>query len=400
MARARKSRSRRPNWALAWAVVIAFAVALFYIIQPALTESFAGATRAGAFDAVEGVQRRALSVFVVGWFFFLGSCFGSFLNVMAWRLPRGRSINGSSHCPFCNQRLAALDNLPVLGWLRLGGRCRTCRLPISPRYLLVELFTGGLFLALFFVEVASGGNNLPQFAGSNWSGISYWVSASWTGDLVAAYALHAIWFTGLITATLIEWDGLFLPVRMHVTLAALAAVVAAFFPAVIPPESLWAGAAAERWAPATSGFVIGSALGLAAAWVYGRAKLPQRDATDPGYAALYAMSGAFLGPRAVVAVALAASAIDLFQTLACRARGASPRPHAASLLAGGFVFISVWRIVWPWATNLSICSAAGVSLALYWTSGRLAVAGEDREQDAAPSHDQPLGPAATTGGRA
>jgi len=69
-------------------------------------------------------QAPAMLVFVIAWVFFVGSCFASFLNVVAWRVPRGKSILGSSHCPQCNIKLKfPQTNIPVLGWLKNGGRC-------------------------------------------------------------------------------------------------------------------------------------------------------------------------------------------------------------------------------------------------------------------------------------
>ncbi len=75
----------------------------------------------------------------------LGAVFGSFLNVVAYRLPRGESLSRPrSRCPGCLTQIRAYDNVPVLSWLVLRGRCRTCRAPISARYPLVEAATGAL----------------------------------------------------------------------------------------------------------------------------------------------------------------------------------------------------------------------------------------------------------------
>ncbi len=78
-----------------------------------------------------------------------GLIVGSFLNVCIYRLPRDLTVlrPRRSVCPSCRQQIAAYDNIPVLGWLILRGRCRNCKAPISPRYLLVELLTAALFLA-------------------------------------------------------------------------------------------------------------------------------------------------------------------------------------------------------------------------------------------------------------
>jgi leader peptidase (prepilin peptidase) / N-methyltransferase len=91
----------------------------------------------------------ALSAFI----FLGGLCIGSFLNVCIWRIPREESIVWpGSHCPACNHAIAPWDNLPLLSWLLLNGKCRHCRAPISPRYFLVELLTGALFAALWLVH--------------------------------------------------------------------------------------------------------------------------------------------------------------------------------------------------------------------------------------------------------
>ena len=79
----------------------------------------------------------------------LGLCIGSFLNVVVYRLPRGESLNHpSSHCPNCDHPVRPYDNVPVLSWLVLRGRCRDCGNPISARYPAVELLTGLLWLAV------------------------------------------------------------------------------------------------------------------------------------------------------------------------------------------------------------------------------------------------------------
>jgi leader peptidase (prepilin peptidase) / N-methyltransferase len=81
----------------------------------------------------------------------LGLAVGSFLNVVIWRVPRGESIvRPGSHCPICDNEIGPRDNIPVLSWLLLKGRCRNCHSPISPRYPLVELGTCALFVAFAF----------------------------------------------------------------------------------------------------------------------------------------------------------------------------------------------------------------------------------------------------------
>jgi leader peptidase (prepilin peptidase)/N-methyltransferase len=77
-----------------------------------------------------------------------GLAIGSFLNVVIWRVPRGESVaRPPSHCPTCDAEITPRDNVPVISWLLLGGRCRHCSSPISARYPLVELATTVLFVA-------------------------------------------------------------------------------------------------------------------------------------------------------------------------------------------------------------------------------------------------------------
>jgi leader peptidase (prepilin peptidase)/N-methyltransferase len=81
-----------------------------------------------------------------------GLIFGSFLNVCIYRLPRNLSVSEPrrSACPHCRHQIALYDNIPVFSWLMLRGRCRQCKGPISPRYLVVELLTALLFLACYW----------------------------------------------------------------------------------------------------------------------------------------------------------------------------------------------------------------------------------------------------------
>jgi leader peptidase (prepilin peptidase)/N-methyltransferase len=83
-----------------------------------------------------------------------GLIIGSFLNVVAYRLPKGESLaTPGSHCPSCDAPVKPFDNVPVLSWLLLRGRCRSCHEPIAKRYPLVEALTAALFAAVVAVHV-------------------------------------------------------------------------------------------------------------------------------------------------------------------------------------------------------------------------------------------------------
>ena len=89
------------------------------------------------------------------WFVFIfvfGCCVGSFLNVVIYRLPRDESlIKPPSACPACGRGIRFYDNIPLISWLLLGAKCRYCKAPISPRYFVIELLTGLVFVGLFFL---------------------------------------------------------------------------------------------------------------------------------------------------------------------------------------------------------------------------------------------------------
>lgn len=145
-----------------------------------------------------------------------GLCLGSFLNVVAYRLPAGGSLMAPpSACPGCGVAIRPYDNVPVLSWLALRGRCRSCREPISARYPLTELATAGLFTG---VVLARGGS-----------------SAVWL-DLIFVAALVAI--------TRIDLEHRIIPDRIVVPLAIAAIVLTAIFVPGQLPARVIAGAAA------------------------------------------------------------------------------------------------------------------------------------------------------------
>jgi leader peptidase (prepilin peptidase) / N-methyltransferase len=83
----------------------------------------------------------------------LGAIIGSFLNVVVWRLPRGESLaSPPSRCPSCGNRIAPYDNIPVVSWILLRGRCRHCGARISPRYPLIELLTAAAFAGVVAIR--------------------------------------------------------------------------------------------------------------------------------------------------------------------------------------------------------------------------------------------------------
>lgn len=97
-----------------------------------------------------------LNIYLLIMTIIIGLCVGSFLNVVIYRLPREMSLSSPpSHCPNCNYKLRWYDNIPVFSYIFLGGKCRNCRKPISPRYICVEILNMALWLCclLCFTDV-------------------------------------------------------------------------------------------------------------------------------------------------------------------------------------------------------------------------------------------------------
>lgn len=100
-----------------------------------------------SFESVTGMPEVVGYIFV----FLLGTIIGSFLNVVIHRVPNEESVVfPNSACPKCKNAIKAYDNIPVFSWLLLGGKCRNCKNPISPRYPAVEFLTGLLFLLVYW----------------------------------------------------------------------------------------------------------------------------------------------------------------------------------------------------------------------------------------------------------
>ena len=163
--------------------------------------------------AIEWLQTIAVQVITIAMFFFVGACFASFLNVVAWRVPRGRSILGNSACPRCGHRLSFRDNFPVLGWIRNNGQCAHCGAPISIRYLVVECALGTIVLGIVLLTIAGGGMSLPVRSPDSALGFERILfEARW--DLIEIAAGQVLLVFALFTFGLVESEGCRVPIRL------------------------------------------------------------------------------------------------------------------------------------------------------------------------------------------
>jgi leader peptidase (prepilin peptidase) / N-methyltransferase len=183
-----------------------------------------------------------------------GATIGSFLNVVAYRLPRSESlVHPGSHCPGCGTAIKAYDNVPVLGWLWLRGRCRSCRAPISLRYPIIEATTAGLAVAVVLTKHSAA-------------------------DIVLGLVLVAV----LVPIALIDFEHRIIPNKITLPAAVAAVAIGAALDLRGVPEQLIAGAAA-------GGFLLAFALAYPRGMGMGDVKLA-------------AVLGLFLGRSVAVAI--------------------------------------------------------------------------------------------------
>lgn len=183
-----------------------------------------------------GFTTLLLDLITAVWLGCIGACVGSFLNVVAYRMPLGASVVWMpSQCPACSYPIRFRDNVPILGWVLLRGRCRDCGIAISPRYVAVEAVMAATFMLLATIELYSGGANLPGERLSHYGGA--WgtlLKIEW--DVVALYAFHCAVLSLLMGMVLIDLDLQRVPTKLALLTAGLI-VVAAYYGAFIFPDS-------------------------------------------------------------------------------------------------------------------------------------------------------------------
>lgn len=232
-----------------------------------------------------------------------GATLGSFINVVVYRLPRRESVVvGASRCPACGTPIEPRDNVPVIGWILLGGRCRACGAAISPRYPLVEAACGCIAVAIAAAELVGGGGSLPWLGTDTWHGIDRLLMH---GDfrLLVSWALH----TGTLVL-LVAWSLLAALPEPHrlahrtawIAVAIVVGVVACL-PDVGPPGI---GGQGDHWPhsqrPAT---VVASLSGAVAGWVLGSLTGRGNDTAS------YAVFGAVVGWQTLTVVAIATATL-------------------------------------------------------------------------------------------
>jgi prepilin signal peptidase PulO-like enzyme (type II secretory pathway) len=182
--------------------------------------------------------------------FLAGLCFGSFVTMLSWRLPRGENwVGGPSHCTHCNKNLGVKDLFPVLSWLVSGGKCRGCGVKVSARYPLTELAQAALFLWIYW-----------QFGLTPEAGI-----------LMAASV-------AIMVMVVVDFEHYILPDSMQIALALLAVA--------------FAYTVGRPWAEVAGGAALGLGVGLSLC--YGYQWIMKKDGLGFGDVKLLAVAGLWL----------------------------------------------------------------------------------------------------------
>jgi leader peptidase (prepilin peptidase)/N-methyltransferase len=231
----------------------------------------------------------------------LGAAFGSFLNVVIYRLPRGESVvHPGSRCPGCGTPIRALDNLPILSWLLLRGRSRCCKSRISPRYVLVEVVGALLAWAILATRIQTLAPDTP-----------IWLAA-------LLFSLYLAVGLGLVAAAFIDLSHMYLPDSITLGGAVLGILGALVRPDISLVQSL-----------------AGAAIGFAMIWLpfdLGYRLLRGQPGMGLGDAKLVMLAGAWFGWQGAVFTLLAGAVQGTIVTIGVYlAQGRIEEPEAVRL---------------------------------------------------------------------
>ena len=198
--------------------------------------------------------------------FILGAIIGSFLNVCIYRIPVGKSIvSPPSSCPHCGYHIRWFQNIPIISYVFLGGKCASCRVGISLRYPAIETLTGLLFALVLY------------YFGFSTATLVYW-----------------LFLAVLVVIAFIDLDHQIIPDVISLPGIAIGFVCSFFVP--------WLS-----WLDSVLGIIVGGGVLLAIAWIY--EKVTKREGMGGGDIKFLGMLGAFLGWKAILPIVFIASLI-------------------------------------------------------------------------------------------
>jgi len=244
-----------------------------------------------------------------GVIFVFGLVVGSFLNVCIYRIPRGKSIIlPSSSCPHCGASIHPLDNIPLLSYLVLAGKCRHCKGAISPRYPIVELITGLLF-ALVYLRFG----------------------------LSRSLVVYAVFIAVLLIITFVDLEHRIIPDVISLPGIPLGFALSFFLPQV-------------SWISSLLGILLGSGILLAVALGY--ELITHKEGMGMGDVKLLGMMGGILGWQGVLFTIFLSSvlgaAVGIVAMVAARADTKYAIPYGPFLSAGGLIYLFAGPQIIQW----------------------------------------------------
>lgn len=274
--------------------------------------------------------------------FGMGACIASFLNVCIWRIPRDESVvSPPSHCPRCNAPIRWYQNIPIVSWCCLRGRCASCHEPISVRYTIVELMGGILFLAAY----------------AQW-GMPFFLHSEPALGLVARrmlWTVPACWiaFAGLMLGSFIDLEHFYLPDRVTIGGMILGVPLSYFVPE-LQGELKSLNALYMSLAGMAGGFLFMWLVG----WTF--SKILKKDALGFGDVKLMGAVGAFFGPWAVlftiVASSFAGAAVGIVMIIKGKAKlgGFTAVPYGPFIAMGAVAWVFWGPKVLVWYLSLGM----------------------------------------------
>ncbi len=260
----------------------------------------------------------------------LGILIGSFLNVCILRIPEGGSVSKPrSRCPHCHKPIAFYDNVPVVSWLLLGGKCRHCKAKISPMYPAIEILTG----VLFYLAYRVFGLNV--------------VGAKW-----------AIFSAVLVVLTATDIRVRILPDVVNLT-GAIIGILLSFFIAPTDGTAMWLANKVFDFPPpqpvlSFADALIGGLAGAGLLWIVGEGyfKLRGREGMGLGDVKMMGMAGIFLGLKrtmlTILVGSLLGSVIGIVLILATRKGRDYELPFGAFLAGGGMLVVYYGTLAINW----------------------------------------------------
>ncbi len=193
--------------------------------------------------------------------FAFGCCIGSFLNVVIYRLPRDKSlVHPRSACPHCARLIRFYDNVPLLSWLVLRAKCRYCKAPISPRYFIIELLTGVVFLGLYVAYFHTDVRQSIHIDGGRF-----------------VYLLDILLLSAFIAASAIDLESTNIPLSICWFVTAAGLIGSAIGGYIIPLKTIQAYSVLPVASPGTGAVALGATVGLGISWLLLRSGVLKRS---------------------------------------------------------------------------------------------------------------------------